>query len=103
MENCIFCSKDVTDAKILENKLAFVIYDKYPQAPGHLLVIPKRHSKNYFELTNEEKIAIDEILVDAKHFLDYKYGPSGYNIIANCGKSAGQVVFHTHVHLIPRK
>jgi len=86
----------------MDNDLAFAIYDKYPQTQGHVLLIPKRHSENFFKLTAEEKAAIWNLADEVKILLDYKHGPEGYNIIANCGKTAGQVVFHTHVHLIPR-
>ena len=102
MTDCIFCAKDLQKSAIMDNKLAFAIYDKYPQTNGHVLLIPKRHSTNFFELTAEEKVAIFELADEVKVLLEYKYGPDGYNIIANCGKTAGQVVFHTHVHLIPR-
>ncbi|MGG3802678.1 HIT family protein [Metabacillus fastidiosus] len=96
---CIFCNiKEV----ILENNLAFAFYDKFPVNKGHLLIIPKRHVEEYFELTNEERTAIDVLLMEGKTLLDKTYEPDGYNIGINCGKAAGQTVFHVHVHLIPR-
>ncbi|MCL2755806.1 MAG: HIT family protein [Firmicutes bacterium] len=101
-ESCIFCSDEVKKNAIMDNKLAYVVYDKYPQAQGHVLIIPKRHSENWFKTTEEEKIAVFNLIEEVKVLLDYKYGPAGYNIVMNCGKSAGQVIFHTHVHLIPR-
>jgi len=101
MENCIFCSDAVRANAILETELAFVVYDKYPQAEGHVLIIPKAHSENIFEANMFEQIAIFTLVNKAKEYLAEKYKPSGYKIISNIGKAAGQEVFHTHIHLIP--
>lgn len=87
---------------ILENNLAFAIYDKYPVSRGHALVIPKRHVDNYFELTIEEQMACHVLLNMLKKMLDKKYRPSGYNVGINIDESAGQTVRHTSIHLIPR-
>ena len=62
----------------------------------------KRHVKDFFQTTLEEKNAIFELIDKAKEIIDKKYNPSGYNIGMNCGVSAGQSVMHIHVHLIPR-
>ena len=102
MNNCIFCSSEVRAAKIMENDLAFVIYDKFPKTRGHLLIIPKRCSENFFDTTPPERAAMCELVDLAREYLDREYNPTGYNIILNTGKDAGQVVFHTHMHLIPR-
>lgn len=97
--DCPFCSiKDV----IAENDLAFAIYDKYPVTPGHVLIIPKRHFDNFFEITEEEKQAVFDLLNQCKANLETKYKPDGYNIGINVGEAAGQTVWHLHVHLIPR-
>lgn len=90
------------DKYVLENDLAFAIYDKYPVNKGHMLIIPKRHTANYFDLTMEERLAIDELLFQGKQLLDETYSPDGYNVGINCGEVAGQTIFHVHVHLIPR-
>lgn len=62
----------------------------------------KRHVKDFFETTSEEKSAIFELIDKVKSIIDEKYSPTGYNIGMNCGKSAGQTIMHIHVHLIPR-
>ena len=100
---CIFCEylKDKNKI-ILENELAFAIYDQYPVSKGHMLILPKRHEASYFKLTDYEKKAVDDLLNKAKLKLDITYKPDGYNIGINDGKSAGQTVFHCHLHLIPR-
>lgn len=99
MKDCIFCNPPPL---VLENELACAFFDKYPVSKGHLLIIPKRHIKTYFDCTMEEKIAIDELLTKGKSLLDDRYSPTGYNGGFNAGRDAGQTVFHCHIHLIPR-
>ncbi len=96
---CPFCE---IESYILENNLSYAIYDKYPVNDGHLLVIPKRHVADYFDLTMEEKNSLIELVDKAKKMLDEKYNPDGYNIGINAGEVAGQTVMHVHLHLIPR-
>lgn len=98
-KECIFCQmKDY----ILENELAYAIYDKYPVGKGHMLFIPKRHVKDFFDITKEEREAIFDLIDEGKKLLDEKYSPDSYNVGINCGEHAGQTIMHVHVHLIPR-
>ncbi|HJJ39291.1 MAG TPA: HIT family protein [Methanocorpusculum sp.] len=98
-EACPFC----TPSDILfENEYAYVKEDAYPVSPGHLLIISKRHVKDWFTLTDTEQNAINELLRQAKSYLDETYHPDGYNIGINCGEAAGQTIFHVHMHVIPR-
>jgi diadenosine tetraphosphate (Ap4A) HIT family hydrolase len=99
MMTCVFCQ---INESVLENDLAIAFYDKYPVNKGHLLIIPKRHIEQYFDLTDQERSAIDSLLLEGKRLLDEQYQPDGYNIGINCGEAAGQTIFHVHVHLIPR-
>ncbi|MBF0496223.1 MAG: HIT family protein [Deltaproteobacteria bacterium] len=98
-KSCPFCN---CDHPVLENSLAYAIYDRYPVNEGHLLVIPKRHFSDFFECRKEEVAAIFNLLLNAKGLLDDKYRPDGYNIGINCGLPSGQTIMHLHVHLIPR-
>lgn len=103
MEECLFCKwKEEKEKILLENEYAFARFDEFPVSKGHLLFMTKRHVKDFFETTLEEKNAIFELMDKAKEIIDKKYSPSGYNIGMNCGISAGQTVMHIHVHLIPR-
>lgn len=111
MENCFFCKlregKIVGKAKepskyILENELALGRFDDFPVSTGHMEFITKRHVATFFETTENEKLAIFELIDNAKKMLDDKYHPDGYNIGMNCGVCAGQSVMHVHVHLMPR-
>ena len=99
-EHCIFCEPE--DRIILENDLAYAMFDKFPVSEGHALVIPKRHVAGYFDLLFEEQIACLMIINDLKKMIDKKYNPDGYNVGVNVGRTAGQSVFHVHIHLIPR-
>jgi len=97
---CIFCEK-ASDA-VIENDLAYAIYDEYPVNHGHMLIIPKRHFSSYFKAKKSEHIAIRELIKKCKKIIEEKYSPDGYNIGINIGYDAGQTIMHLHVHLIPR-
>ena len=100
--NCFFCDcinkKDYTK----ENEYAMIRFDDFGVSKGHLEVIPKRHVKDWWETTSEERKAIFDLMDEAKKMVDEKYHPDGYNIGMNLGEAAGQSVMHLHVHLIPR-
>jgi diadenosine tetraphosphate (Ap4A) HIT family hydrolase len=96
---CQLCNP--TDA-VLENDLAYVRYDDNSLSRGHVLVIPRRHVANFFDMTTAEKHAVLALLGSAKHFIDRQHAPDGYNIGANIGQAGGQTRMHVHVHLIPR-
>lgn len=96
---CPFCR---ISNPVLENDLAFAVYDTFPVNEGHLLVIPRRHYAGFFESTREEYAAILELVLQGKELLDARYGPSGYNVGVNVGTASGQTIMHVHVHLIPR-
>lgn len=103
MKDCLFCKwKEEKEKIILENELAFARYDEFAVSKGHILIMTKRHVKDFFETTLEERQAIFELTDKAKVLIDKKFYPTGYNIGMNCGLSAGQSVMHIHVHLIPR-
>jgi diadenosine tetraphosphate (Ap4A) HIT family hydrolase len=99
MGDCIFC-KDLP--KVLENKLAYALNDIRPISKGHMLFIPKRHHETVFESSPEEIKSLFELINEAKILLTKEHHPDGYNIVANCGTAAGQIVMHAHLHLLPR-
>lgn len=99
MSDCIFC-KNLP--KVIENDLAYALNDIKQLTKGHMLFIPKRHIKEIFEATPDEIKSIFDLINQAKVKLDKEYHPDGYNIQANCGSVAGQIVMHAHLHLIPR-
>ena len=102
MNNCFFCKSINNKDFLLENELAVARFDDFPVNNGHLEVITKRHVKDWWQTTLEEKIAIFNLLDAAKKIIDERYNPDGYNIGMNLGEKAGQSIMHLHVHLIPR-
>lgn len=103
---CLFCDLQINDRKriVSENDLAYAVRDGYPVRDGHMLLIPKRHAVDYFELTEAEVLAINELLAEQRQvLLAGDVAIEGFNIGMNCGEVAGQSVFHCHVHLIPRR
>ena len=93
-----------TQAKdiLFKNEYFFIIKDSFPVSPGHLLIISNLVKTNFFELTKEEQLNLNEVIIIAKELIEKEYSPDGYNIGMNCGKAAGQTVFHFHCHIIPR-
>ena len=101
--DCIFCGLGAGRI-IAENKLCFAIRDAFPVTEQHTLVIPKRHVADYFDLHQPERNAIEAMLHEQRQLiLDHDNTVTGFNIGINAGASAGQTVFHVHVHLIPRR
>jgi len=97
---CIFCDK--AEEAVLENDLAYAIYDEYPVNEGHMLIIPKRHFSSYFEANQKEHKALRNLIYRGKDLLEEEYDTDGYNIGVNIGQEAGQTIMHLHIHLIPR-
>lgn len=101
-KGCIFCRPG--KRKILENDLVYIMEDKYPVTKGHSLIIPKRHVADYFDLYMPERNAVEDLLhSQQKKLLKTDASITGFNIGVNVGATAGQTVFHVHVHLIPRR
>ena len=100
---CLFCNikaSGLTD----ENKLAYASYDTYPVSKYHCLIIPKRHIKDYFELTEEEILACNQLTLKIKkEIMNIDPSVKGFNIGTNSGVVAGQSIMHCHIHLIPRR
>jgi diadenosine tetraphosphate (Ap4A) HIT family hydrolase len=99
-KTCPFCNLE--REIILENEMSFAIYDGFPVNEGHALIIPKRHTANYFDLSLEEQKDCIELLNRVKGIVQEKYNPSGFNVGININEAAGQTVPHVHIHLIPR-
>ena len=100
---CLFC--DIKErGLVIENDLAYASYDTFPVTDMHCLIIPKRHVKDYFDLTNDESIACNALIKDIKHQIELK-DPTvkGFNVGTNVGKISGQSIMHCHIHLIPRR
>ena len=105
-KDCLFCNIQHSEVKriVEENTLAYVIRDAFAVTEYHSLIIPKRHAKDYFELSQAEVNAVNQLIHSQKLQLDKKdKSIEGYNVGMNCGEVAGQTIFHCHIHLIPRR
>ena len=98
-EECELCAPR---SVLTENALAYVRLDSHSLSRGHVLVVPKRHVADFFEMTPEEQLAVLELLREAHRLANAEHSPDGFNIGVNVGRAAGQSRMHVHVHLIPR-
>lgn len=104
-DDCIFCkiaNGEIPSKTIYEDDKYRVILDLGPATKGHALILPKDHYANLYELPDENAA---EVLVLAKKMatkMTSALGCDGFNIVQNNGETAGQTVFHFHMHLIPR-
>lgn len=103
--NCIFCKiagGEIPSATVYEDSDFRVILDLGPASRGHALILPKEHYKDLCEL--DESVAAKVLPLAGKVGAAMKevLGCSGFNVVQNNGETAGQTVFHFHVHIIPR-
>ena len=100
---CLFCNVKKNGC-VHENELAYASYDSYPVSEHHCLIIPKRHIKDYFELSNDELVACNDLIKVVKKEITNK-DPlvKGFNLGTNIGIVSGQSILHCHFHLIPRR
>ena len=104
MEECIFCKiikREIPSSLVYEDENVLAFNDINPQAPIHIIVVPKRHVANVLEADGETiKSLFQAINKIAK---EKEIEKSGFKIITNCGKDAGQTVNHLHFHILARK
>ena len=105
MSDCIFCqivSGQIPSSKVYEDEEVLAFLDITQVTTGHTLVIPKKHYRNVLEMDAEAASSLFARVPKIAKQLQEKLGASGVNIINNNEEAAGQTVFHTHVHLLPR-
>ena len=104
-DDCIFCkiaAGEIPSRKIYEDKDLFAIMDLSPTSKGHSLIIPKEHYTNIYDI--DEEIA-GKVMKTAKKLatkMTVALNCDGFNLLQNNGETAGQTMFHFHMHLIPR-
>lgn len=100
---CLFCEIPA-ERIIAQNDFCYAIRDGFPVTPLHSLIIPKRHVVTYFDLSDEEVLACNDLMRQLKNsMLAEDDLIDGFNIGMNAGEMAGQTIFHCHIHLIPRR
>lgn len=98
---CTYCS--LAQARIVEESaLSIAFKDAFPVSPGHTLIVPRRHTASFFDLTLQEREDMLSLIARIKHKLQDEFNPQGFNVGVNEGFAAGQTVMHTSMHLIPR-
>lgn len=105
MDSCIFCkiiAGEVPSAKIYENEDVLAFLDINPVNPGHTLVVPKKHCKNFYETPDDVLAKLIAVSKKVTHAMKRGLDADGTNITLNNDPAAGQVVEHTHIHVIPR-
>jgi histidine triad (HIT) family protein len=106
MNDCIFCkivSGEIPSYKVYETNDTLAILDINPVTRGHVLVIPKdSSSSNIFDISAPEWSAMMETVRKVAIALEQALGADGVNLVMNNREHAGQIIFHPHVHLIPR-
>ena len=107
MKDCIFCNivnNDIPCEKLIENDSIIAFRDINPQAPTHILIIPKKHITTINDLKPDDSTLIGEMFLIAKQLARIEnINNSGFRMVFNCNKDGGQTVFHIHLHLLGGK
>ncbi len=104
MADCLFCkiiSGEIPSGKVYEDDSVYAFNDISPEAPVHVLIVPKEHICCANEITDENAHVVSKVFLAAKHIAKEKgISDSGYRIVNNCGEDGGQSVKHLHFHLL---
>lgn len=102
--DCLFCkivAGEIPSTKVYEDENVYAFLDIEPQAPVHIVLVPKKHIASANELTGEDAKTVGEIFLAAAKIAKEKgFADDGYRIVNNCGKDGGQTVGHLHFHLL---
>ena len=104
MSNCLFCrivAGEIPAKIAYEDDDVIAFHDLNPQAPLHVLVIPRKHIATINDIQPDDAALIGKLMLAAKQVAaDAGYADDGYRVVMNCGADAGQTVFHIHLHLL---
>ena len=106
MSDCLFCkiiAGDIPSTKVYEDEIVLAFRDIAPQAPTHILVIPKAHIGSVAELTGENSAVVAHIFEVIPAIAREEGLETGYRVVSNCGPDAGQTVHHMHFHILGGK
>lgn len=107
MEDCLFCKiikGEIPANKVYENDEVLAFYDIEPEAPIHILVIPKKHITSLAHIEKEDEALIGRIYGVINEIAEEKgFKQDGYRVRVNCGKNGGQTVMHLHFHILAGK
>ncbi len=103
MSDCLFCkiiAGEIPSGKVYEDDLVYAFRDIAPQAPTHILVIPKAHIGSVNEVTADNSAIIAHIFQVIPQIAKAEHLENGYRVVSNCGEDAGQTVHHLHFHIL---
>ena len=106
MENCLFCkiiAGAIPSTKVYEDDSVYAFRDIAPQAPTHILVVPKAHIADCNDVTAENSAVISHIFEVIPQIAKAGGLVNGYRVVSNCGEDAGQTVHHLHFHILGGK
>ena len=106
MSNCLFCkiiAGDIPSSKVYEDELVYAFRDIAPQAPTHILVVPKIHVEDVNGITAENSAIVAHIFEMIPKIAAEEGLVNGYRVVTNCGVDAGQTVPHLHFHILGGK
>ena len=106
MENCLFCkivAGEIPSTKVYEDDTILAFRDIAPQAPTHILVIPKAHIGSVAEITAENSGVVAHIFAVIAQIAKAEGLENGYRVVSNCGEDGGQTVHHLHFHILGGK
>lgn len=106
MSDCIFCkiiAGEIPSTKVYEDERVVAFLDIRPLNPGHTLVVPKTHSDNWLQDSDEDGLAVAAAAKKLAPAILHAVGAAACNVTTNVGPAAGQIVLHTHFHIIPRR
>ena len=106
MENCLFCkiiAGAIPSAKVWEDDLCYAFRDIAPQAPTHVLVVPKAHIESCNGITADNSAVVAHIFTVIPQIAKAENLTNGYRVVSNCGDDAGQTVHHPHFHILGGK
>lgn len=101
--DCLFCkivSGDIPSTKVYEDEICLAFRDINPQAPTHILVIPKAHIASVAEINSENASVVGHIFSVIAKIAEAEGLSGGYRVVSNCGADAGQTVHHLHFHIL---
>ena len=106
MSDCLFCkiiAGTIPSTKVYEDELCYAFRDIAPQAPTHILVVPKAHIESVNGITAENSAVVAHIFQVIPAIAKAEGLEEGYRVVSNCGPNAGQTVFHLHFHILGGK
>ena len=104
--DCLFCAiieGEIPSTKVYEDELCFAFRDIAPQAPTHVLVVPKAHIESVNGVTAENSAVVAHIFEVIPKIAAEEGLAGGYRVVSNCGDDAGQTVHHLHFHILGGK